>query len=54
MVPEFVRALVPLNALFPANCEIYVRFINSMPMVFAFRIVDCFFCMGPKVLFQVG
>ncbi len=30
------------------------RFINSMPMIFAFRIVDCFFCMGPKVLFQVG
>ncbi|TFY68288.1 hypothetical protein EVG20_g3622 [Dentipellis fragilis] len=29
-------------------------FINSMPMVFAFRIVDCFFCMGSKVLFQVG
>ncbi|KAG8859989.1 hypothetical protein FRB91_005316 [Serendipita sp. 411] len=29
-------------------------FINSMPMVFAFRVVDCFFCMGPKVLFQVG
>ncbi|KAH9935980.1 TBC-domain-containing protein [Epithele typhae] len=29
-------------------------FINSMPMVFAFRIMDCFFCMGPKVLFQVG
>ncbi|KAL1684148.1 rab-GTPase-TBC domain-containing protein [Schizophyllum commune] len=27
-------------------------FINSMPMIFAFRIVDCFFCMGPKVLFQ--
>ncbi|KAI0369748.1 TBC-domain-containing protein, partial [Pilatotrama ljubarskyi] len=27
-------------------------FINSMPMVFAFRIIDCFFCMGPKVLFQ--
>jgi len=23
-------------------------------MIFAFRIVDCFFCMGPKVLFQVG
>lgn len=30
------------------------RFINGMPMVFAFRIIDCFFCMGPKVLFQVG
>ncbi|KAF9464905.1 TBC-domain-containing protein [Collybia nuda] len=29
-------------------------YINSMPMIFAFRIVDCFFCMGPKVLFQVG
>ncbi|KIP03429.1 hypothetical protein PHLGIDRAFT_130142 [Phlebiopsis gigantea 11061_1 CR5-6] len=29
-------------------------FINSMPMVFAFRIIDCFICMGPKVLFQVG
>ncbi|KAJ7114088.1 rab-GTPase-TBC domain-containing protein [Mycena epipterygia] len=27
-------------------------YINSMPMIFAFRIVDCFFCMGPKVLFQ--
>ena len=25
-----------------------------MPMIFAFRIVDCFFCVGPKVLFQVG
>jgi len=23
-------------------------------MVFAFRIVNCFFCMGPKILFQVG
>lgn len=29
-------------------------YINSMPLIFAFRIVDCFFCMGPKVLFQVG
>ncbi|KAF9244154.1 hypothetical protein BU15DRAFT_86102 [Melanogaster broomeanus] len=29
-------------------------YINSMPMVFAFRIVDCFFCMGPKVLFQIN
>lgn len=32
----------------------HFRYINSMPMIFAFRIVDCFFCMGPKVLFQVG
>jgi hypothetical protein len=29
-------------------------YINSMPMVFAFRIVDCFMAMGPKVLFQIG
>lgn len=29
-------------------------YINSMPLIFAFRIVDCFFCMGPKVLFQVA
>lgn len=25
-----------------------------MPMVFAFRIVDCFMAMGPKVLFQIA
>lgn len=25
-----------------------------MPMVFAFRIIDCFMAMGPKVLFQVA
>lgn len=29
-------------------------YINSMPLVFAFRVVDCFFLMGPKVLFQIG
>ncbi|KAK0444751.1 rab-GTPase-TBC domain-containing protein [Armillaria borealis] len=29
-------------------------YINSMPMIFAFRVVDCFFCMGPKVLFQIN
>ncbi|KAG8940705.1 hypothetical protein FRC03_005157 [Tulasnella sp. 419] len=29
-------------------------FINSMPLIFCFRIMDCFFSMGPKVLFQVG
>ncbi|SCZ90894.1 BZ3500_MvSof-1268-A1-R1_Chr1-3g02357 [Microbotryum saponariae] len=29
-------------------------YISSLPMVFAFRIIDCFFLMGPKVLFQVG
>ncbi|KIO20021.1 hypothetical protein M407DRAFT_82029 [Tulasnella calospora MUT 4182] len=29
-------------------------FINSMPLIFAFRVIDCFFAMGPKVLFQVG
>ena len=29
-------------------------YINSMPLVFAFRILDVFFLEGPKVLFQVG
>lgn len=29
-------------------------FINSMPMVFAFRIIDCFMAFGSQVLFQVG
>ena len=29
-------------------------FINSMPLVFAFRVLDVFFLEGAKVLFQVG
>lgn len=29
-------------------------YINSMPMVFAFRIVDCFMAFGSRILFQVG
>lgn len=29
-------------------------FINSMPLTFAFRIMDVFFLEGPKTLFQVG
>lgn len=29
-------------------------FINSMPLPFAFRILDCFFMEGPKVLFQIA
>lgn len=29
-------------------------FINSMPLIFAFRVLDVFFLEGPKVLFQVG
>ncbi|KAJ3214732.1 hypothetical protein HDU67_001323 [Dinochytrium kinnereticum] len=29
-------------------------FINSLPLPFALRIIDCFFLEGPKVLFQVG
>lgn len=29
-------------------------YINSMPMVFAFRIIDCFMAMGPKVLFHIA
>ncbi|ORY31029.1 rab-GTPase-TBC domain-domain-containing protein [Naematelia encephala] len=29
-------------------------YINSMPLIFAFRIVDCVLAMGVKVLFQIG
>lgn len=29
-------------------------YINSIPLVFAFRVLDVFFLEGPKVLFQVG
>lgn len=29
-------------------------YINSMPMVFAFRVIDCFMAFGAQVLFQVA
>lgn len=29
-------------------------YINSMPLVLAFRVLDCFFLEGPRVLFQIG
>ncbi|KAL1916336.1 uncharacterized protein VTP21DRAFT_5953 [Calcarisporiella thermophila] len=29
-------------------------YINSMPLIYAFRVLDWFFLEGPKVLFQVG
>lgn len=29
-------------------------YINSMPLVFAFRVLDLFFVEGPRVLFQIG
>ena len=29
-------------------------YINSMPLIFAFRVLDTFFLEGPKVLFQIG
>lgn len=29
-------------------------YINSMPLIFAFRVLDVFFLEGPKVLFQFG
>lgn len=49
---HFVRADIQLSvASLPWFLSLY---ISSMPMVFAFRIIDCFFLMGPKVLFQVG
>ncbi|KAK5135606.1 hypothetical protein LTR08_005086 [Meristemomyces frigidus] len=29
-------------------------YINSMPLIFAFRVLDVFFLEGPRVLFQIG
>ncbi|KAI9478148.1 MAG: rab-GTPase-TBC domain-containing protein [Benjaminiella poitrasii] len=29
-------------------------YINSMPLPFVFRILDCFFMEGPKILFQIA
>lgn len=29
-------------------------YLSSMPLVFAFRVVDCVLLFGPKVLFQIG
>lgn len=29
-------------------------YINSMPLVFAFRVLDLFFVEGPRMLFQIG
>ncbi|KAL9932404.1 hypothetical protein V8E36_008521 [Tilletia maclaganii] len=49
---HFVAADIQLSvASLPWFLSLY---INSMPMIYAFRIVDCFMAMGPKVLFQIG
>ncbi|KAJ2804035.1 GTPase activating protein (GAP), partial [Coemansia helicoidea] len=29
-------------------------YINSMPLVYALRVLDCFFLEGPRVMFQIG
>ncbi|RKP14033.1 rab-GTPase-TBC domain-containing protein, partial [Piptocephalis cylindrospora] len=29
-------------------------FVNSMPLTYAFRVLDCFFLEGPKILFQIA
>ncbi|PIA18868.1 TBC-domain-containing protein, partial [Coemansia reversa NRRL 1564] len=29
-------------------------FVNSMPLTYALRVLDCFFLEGPRVLFQIG
>ncbi|KAJ2780975.1 GTPase activating protein (GAP) [Coemansia interrupta] len=29
-------------------------YVNSMPLLYALRVLDCFFLDGPKVLFQIG
>lgn len=29
-------------------------YVNTLPLVYAMRVLDCFFLEGPKVLFQIG
>ncbi|CAO3592844.1 unnamed protein product [Absidia cylindrospora] len=29
-------------------------YVNSMPLLFAFRVLDCLFMEGPRILFQIG
>ncbi|ORZ02924.1 rab-GTPase-TBC domain-domain-containing protein [Syncephalastrum racemosum] len=29
-------------------------YVNSMPLTFAFRVLDCLFMEGPRILFQIG
>lgn len=49
---HFVAADVQLSvASLPWFLSLY---LSSMPLVFAFRIVDCVMLFGPKVLFQIG
>ncbi len=49
---HFVKADVQLSVVsLPWFLSLY---INSMPLVLAFRVLDCFFLEGPRVLFQVG
>lgn len=53
-LPWFLSLFVTVLFSEKNDTQVTCRYINSMPMIFAFRIVDCFLCMGPKVLFQVG
>ncbi|CAG8793241.1 1350_t:CDS:1, partial [Cetraspora pellucida] len=49
---HFQRVDVQLTvACFPWFLSLY---INSMPLTYAFRVLDCFFMEGPRVLFQIG
>ncbi|PHH82811.1 hypothetical protein CDD83_3160 [Cordyceps sp. RAO-2017] len=49
---HLVRSDVQLSVVsLPWFLSLYV---NSMPLIFAFRVLDVFFVEGPKVLFQVG
>ncbi|KAI9283521.1 rab-GTPase-TBC domain-containing protein [Umbelopsis sp. AD052] len=49
---HFKKADIQLSvACLPWFLSLY---INSMPLLFAFRVLDCFFMEGPKILFQIG
>ncbi|KAI9006577.1 rab-GTPase-TBC domain-containing protein [Phycomyces nitens] len=49
---HFKKADIQLSvACLPWFLSLY---INSMPLLYAFRVLDCFFMDGPRILFQIG
>ncbi|KAL0092742.1 rab-GTPase-TBC domain-containing protein [Phycomyces blakesleeanus] len=49
---HFKKADIQLSvACLPWFLSLY---INSMPLMYAFRVLDCFFMDGPRILFQIG
>lgn len=51
---DHLSGLFFLSPFCPFHSWFLSLYINSMPLIFAFRVVDCVLAMGVKVLFQIG